>query len=89
MSISSDEFDGDIRGPLYDLQQAFIVLDPPMNKPTEALFKKIQEAIELADDICIDLLDQEDKEEALWMKQHEADDLGDAKYEELREERRS
>ena len=87
MSISSDEFDGDIRGPLYDLQQAFIVLDPPMNKPTEALFKKIQEAIELADDIRIDLLDQEDKVNEIFIRNQEKDDLGDAKLEEQRSER--
>ncbi len=63
MTLSSDDFDGEIRGPLYDALHAFTVLSVPETPQTKALHAKIAEAVGLADDYRIDLMDQEDVEE--------------------------
>jgi len=82
-----DELEG-IRSELYDLQDR---LDKVMQSDGRHGIRLMHHytgmVIEYADDLRIDLMDEEDAAEDLFMKQQEADDLGDAKLEEQRSER--
>jgi len=86
MSLTSDEFDSEIRGVLYELRDR---VDDNLSGDEQAKFLRsgIEAAIQQADDYRIELLDREDAEEELAMKRQEAADLGDAKLEEQRSER--
>jgi len=86
MSYTSDEFDGEIRQPLHELVQK-LHDDMPTERAAKLIIACLTDAITLSDDHRMDLMDQEEDEEALEMKRHEADELGDSKLEEERDER--
>jgi len=61
--------------------------DIPVNSEVEAFRTGLVDLTTLADDYRVELLDQEDKAEEEFNARHAADDLGDAKLEERRDER--
>jgi hypothetical protein len=85
MTISSDEFDADFRQPLYDMISK-LYDDIPVDSEVEAFRTGLVNLTTLADDYRVELLDQEDKAEEEFNARHAADDLGDAKLEERRDE---
>jgi len=61
--MDSDTFDAEIRQPLYDLQQRLTDVNTPVNEHLQMITGFVHEAVGLADDYRINLLDQEDEEE--------------------------
>ena len=59
MSMDSDTFDAEIRGPLYELKDKADILADTDHR-AHFVGHMIQEAIEAADDYRIELLDDED-----------------------------
>lgn len=87
MSYSSDEFDAEIRGVLYNLRDK---IDDDLSGDAQVKFLRssVEAAISQADDYRATLLDREDEAEEVFIRNQEKDDLGDAKFEEERERRR-
>lgn len=87
MSLELDDLEG-IRDRMYDLETDIKkLLDGSGSTPLRVMQHHVGIIIGFADDLRIDLLDQEDEANDLFMKQHEAEDLGDAKLEDQRSER--
>lgn len=67
--MTSDEFDNEIRQPLYDLQQKLAKMDVKVNDLLHHISICAETSVGLADDYRIDLLDQEDEEEKRELSQ--------------------
>ena len=85
MSYSSDEFDSEIRGLLYEVRDRIednLRPDPA----TDDLLGAVESAIHWADDYRIELLDKEDEEEERAMAEDAPYQIADAKLAERKDE---
>jgi hypothetical protein len=76
MTVSSDEFDNDFRGPLYELRDK-LYDDIPSDQQVEDFRTGLNNLIGLADDYRVELLDQEDKAEKYFNARPAPADQGD------------